>query len=368
MHSVTTVRVPCDGQDVKRNMATKHVLLIGGTLNQTKAMLAVGAHLSQHGHACAYTPFYADGLLQWAADRGWLDFTALAGRLRDRAHRCLQDAGVPIDDRGTGRDFDLVVTCTDLVIQKNLRGRKVVLVQEGLTEPEGITYLAVRYLGLPRVMANTAAFGLSHHYAAFCVASHGYRDLYRRKGVRPDSMIVTGIPNFDHAERLRDNHFPHRDFVLVCTSNARETFKRDNRLRFLRDALRIADGRPVIVKLHPGERHDRAIREVHQVAPEALVLTDGNTEEMIANAGVVIAQYSTVVFTAAALGKELHSYLDPDMIRRLLPIQNGGRSAAAIAGVCLDLMHDRPRSTVWEAQPGDHTRASVPDRLHYLPH
>jgi hypothetical protein len=344
------------------------VLLIGGTLNQTKAMLAIGAQLGQQGHHCAYTPFYADGLLQWAADRGWLDFTALAGRLRARAQRCLEDAGVPIDDRGTGRDFDLVVTCTDLVIQRNLRGRKVVLVQEGLTEPEGIKYLAVRYLGLPRVMANTAAFGLSHHYAAFCVASQGYRDLYGRKGVRQDSMVVTGIPNFDHADVLRDNHFPHRDFVLVCTSNARETFKRDNRMRFLRDALRIADGRPVIVKLHPGERHDRATQEVRRLAPQALVLTDGNTEEMIANAAVVVAQYSTVVFTAAALGKELHSYLDPDMIRRLLPIQNGGRSAAAIAGVCQDVLDGRPRSPEWDALPSDSTRAEAPDRLHYLPH
>jgi len=349
-------------------VSTKNVLLIGGTLNQTKAMLAVGAQLRRLGHHCAYTPFYADGLLQWAADRGWLDFTALAGRLRARAQRCLEEAGVPIDDRGTGQDFDLVVTCTDLIIQRNVRGRKVVLVQEGLTEPEGITYLAVRYLGLPRVLANTAAFGLSHHYAAFCVASHGYRDLYHRKGVRQDSMIVTGIPNFDNADALRDNHFPHRDFVLVCTSNARETFKRDNRMRFLRDALRIADGRPVIVKLHPGEQHDRAIREVRQVAPEALILTDGHTEEMIANAAVVVAQYSTVVFTAAALGKELHSYLDPAMIRQLLPIQNGGRSAEAIAGVCRDLLDDRPQSAVWEAHPADHARAVVSDRLHYLPH
>jgi len=349
-------------------VATKRVLLIGGTLNQTKAMLAIGAQLSQHGHSCAYTPFYADGVLQWAADRGWLDFTALAGRLRQRAQRCLQEANVQIDDRGTGEDFDLVVTCTDLIIQKNVRNRKMVLVQEGLTEPEGLTYLAVRYLGLPRVIANTAAFGLSHHYAAFCVASHGYRDLYHRKGVRPDSMVVTGIPNFDNADVLRDNGFPHRDFVLVCTSNARETFKRDNRMRFLRDALRIADGRQVIVKLHPGERHDRATREVHRLAPDARVLTDGNTEEMIANASVVVAQYSTVVFTAAALGKELHSYLDPDMIRRLLPIQNGGRSAAAIAGVCLDLLHDRPQSNVWEARSTAHPRTSAPDRLHYLPH
>src|SRR5262249_17736370 len=137
-------------------------------------------------------------------------------------------------------------------------------------------------------------------------------------------MIVTGIPNFDNARQYFENDFPRKDFVLICTSNARETFKRDNRKRFLRNALDIAGGRPLIFKLHPAERHDRAIAEIQAVAPHATILIDGNTEHMIANCRVLIAQYSTVAFTAAALGKEVHSYIHPDVLRRVLPVQNGG--------------------------------------------
>jgi hypothetical protein len=122
--------------------------------------------------------------------------------------------------------------------------------------------------------------------------------------------------------------------VLICTSNARETFKYHDRMRFLRDALAIASGRPVIFKLHPAEHPDRAIREIRSIAPGALILADGNTEHMIANCAAVVAQYSTVAFTAALLGKEVHSFIEPDFLREALPSQNGGTSARNIAEVC----------------------------------
>src|SRR5262249_49008957 len=152
-------------------------------------------------------------------------------------------------------------------------------------------------LGIPRVFANTAAFGLSDGYEVFCVASPGAPDLFRAKGIRNEKMVVTGIPNFDNVGAYVKNDFPLRDFVLICTSNARETFKYHDRRRFLRDALAIAAGRPIIFKLHPAEQHDRATREIQSVAPDALILADGNTEHMIANCAALVAQYSTVAFT-----------------------------------------------------------------------
>lgn len=310
----------------------KNILLIGGTMNQTRTALAVGAQLSEH--RCAYSPLYADGLLGWASARGWLDFTSAGVPLRARALECLRNADVTIDDGGHRGPYDLIVATGDLIVPRNIRGRRMVLIQEGLTEPEGPIYYGVRYAGLPRVLANTAAFGLSDAYDVFCVASEGYRDLFHRKGVRADKMVVTGVPHLDDIERHRTNNFAERGYVLVCTSNARETFKRDDRTQFLRAALRIADGRRMIVKLHPAERRDRAIREIQAIAPAATILVEGNTDHMIANADVVIAQYSTVAFTAAALGKELYSYLEPDELRRILPVQTGGRSAALIADVC----------------------------------
>jgi hypothetical protein len=343
-------------------MTTRNALLICGTLSQTKAMLAIGAELSDFH--CYYTPFYGDGVLRWAGERGWMNFTPMGGPLRERAMRHLRQAGVRIDDRGEGRWYDLVVTCTDLVIQENIRAKRIVLVQEGLTEPEGPLYLGVKHLGLPRYLANTAAFGMSHAYGVFCVASPGYRDLFLAKGVAADKMVVTGIPNFDNPRALIDNDFPHRDFVLVCTSNARETFKWDNRARFLRQALRIADGRRVIIKLHPAERHGRAEREARMIAPEAIVLHEGNTEHMIANAAAVIAQYSTVAFTAAALGKEVHSYVPPELIRRVLPIQNEGTSARNIAETCRRYLASGPPAMWATPVEFQQTAFHAPDLTH----
>ena len=64
---------------------------------------------------------------------------------------------------------------------------------------------------------------------------------------------MTGIPNFDDCRRFLRNDFPHRDYVLVCTSDARETLKRDDREAFLQRAVEIAAGRPLVFKLHPNE-------------------------------------------------------------------------------------------------------------------
>src|SRR5262249_37452168 len=166
--------------------------------------------------------------------------------------------------------------------QNNIEHRRIVLVQEGLTEREGFLYWLVTHLGVPRVFANTAAVGLSGGYEVFCVGSPGAGDLFRAKGVRAEKMVVTGIPNFVNVSAYLDNEFPCRDFVLICTSNARETFKYHDRMRFIRDALKIAAGRPVIFKLHPAEQHDRGTREIRSIAPDALIVTEGNTEQRIA--------------------------------------------------------------------------------------
>jgi hypothetical protein len=321
-------------------MTAKNILLICGTLSQTKAMIAIGQELADH--RCYFTPFYCDGHLLRASQRGQLDFTVLAGPLRERTLAFMRTARLPIDERGEGREYDLIVTCTDLILQNNIEHKRIVLVQEGLTEREGFLFWLVKHLGIPRVFANTAAFGLSDGYEVFCVASSGARDLFRAKGVLDAKMVVTGIPNFDDVAGYRANDFPHRDFVLICTSNARETFKYHDRMRFLRDALTIAAGRPVIFKLHPAERHDRAFREIRSIAPDALILADGNTEQMIANSTAVVTGYSTVAFTAALLGKEVHSYIEPEVLQKVLPTQNGGTSAARIAEVCRACLSANP--------------------------
>jgi len=174
------------------------------------------------------------------------------------------------------------------------------------------------------------------------VASEGYRDLFIRKGIRPEKLVVTGIPNFDNCAQYLDNTFPHRHFVLVCTSDARDTFKYENRERIILDAMALAAGRQLIFKLHPNENHERAIGEIMRYAPGALVVTSGNASEMIANCDVLITQYSSTVYVGLALGKEVYSKFPIDELRRLLPLQNNS-AARNIALECRSLLNEQPK-------------------------
>src|SRR5262249_23285607 len=152
-----------------------------------------------------------------------------------------------------------------------------------------------------------------------------------------ERVVVTGIPNFDDCRRYHQNSFPHRGYVLVCTSDARETFKRDDRRAFLERCRGLAAGRPLIFKLHPNENAVRAQREVAAVCPDALVLAGGSGGEMIATCDALIPQSPSPAFGGVALGKEVHSYYTVEALRRLLPVQNG-RAARNIAAVCGEVL------------------------------
>ena len=311
-------------------------LFVCGSLNQTRMMYEVARHLPQFD--AFFTPFFCDGPGRLVQRTGLLDFTVLGGRFQTQTMRFLTERGVAFDHEGLNGTYDLVVTCSDLIVPRRIRGSRLVLVQEGMTDPENALYHAVRALRLPRWLAQTSTTGLSDLYDLFCVASEGYRDLFVAKGVRREKVRVTGIPNFDHCEAYRDNDFPHRDYVLVATSDMRETFKYENRRKFIARARRIADGRPLIFKFHPNENAARAAREVERHAPEAMHFSEGKTDHMIANCEALVTRYSSVVYVAAALGKEIHSDLAPETLQRLLPWQNGGTSAARIAKECLALI------------------------------
>ncbi len=323
----------------------KKILFICGSLNQTSQMHQIARHLMDR-YDCYFTPYYADGIEQFVANRGWLDFTVLGGRHRRETDAYLQRNRLKVDLRGEGHNYDLVFTCSDLIVQRNIRGKKVILVQEGITEPEGLVYKLVRWLKLPRYLANTATNGLSDAYDLFCVASEGYARHFIRKGVKPEKIAVTGIPNFDNMIGFEGNDFPYHDYVLAVTSPLRETFRPDNRREFIERCLRIASGRQLIFKLHPLENAPRAIREVNELAHDAMIFTHGNVSHMIANAGVVITQQSTATFVAVGLGKEVHTNLDLAELKDLLPIQNGGASSAQIANLGMRILHTPVRKPI----------------------
>ena len=316
----------------------KKILFIGGSLNQTKMAHAVARHLMDE-YDCAFTPLYADaGLLRWLAERSWLNFTVLGGVGRQQSEQYLADNNLTLDFGGQQQAYDLVVTGTDLIIQQNIRRKPIVLIQEGMTDPENLMYHLVRRLGLPRYLASTSTNGLSQAYRYFCVASQGYKQFFVDKGIDPSKILVTGIPNYDNLIAAATGDFPYRHYVLAATSDARETFKFDNRKKFIQHVLDIANGRPLIFKLHPNEKMDRAVREIRQMAPRALIFTEGAIEPMIANCDVLITQYSTVVYTGIVLGKEVHSYFDVAQLKQLAPLQNGGQSGQNIAQVCQHIL------------------------------
>ena len=314
-------------------------LYICGSLNQSKMIYEVSRHLP-HFEA-HFTPYYCDGFLRRLQRAGLLDFTVMGGNFLKQTLCYLQDKGAAIDYEGEKGPYDLVLTCSDLIVPKNVLGAKLVLVQEGMTDPETILFHLVKRFGLPNWIAYTSTTGLSDAYDIFCVASEGYEELFTGKGVRPEKIRITGIPNFDDCTSYLDNDFPHRGYVLVATSDRRETRKYENRKKFIRHANRIAAGRQLLFKLHPNENLDRARKEVKRYSPDAMIFSDGNTDHMIANCSVLVTRFSSVVYVATALGKEIHSDIPDEELQRLLPNQNGGRSAENIAAECVGLFGER---------------------------
>jgi hypothetical protein len=317
------------------------ILFICGSMNQTTQMHMVSEHLPEYEHA--FTPYYCDGPAEVLRKLGLIEFTIAGHKLAKRCRGYLQSHGLPVDYRGRNGRYDLVVTCTDLFVQKNIRRLPIVLVQEGITDPESAAFHLVKRLRfLPRWIAGTSTTGLSDRYRIFCVASDGYRDLFVRHGVRPEKIVVTGIPNFDDCRRYAHNDFPHRDYALACTSPLRELFRREDRPAFIRRAVELADRRPLFFKLHPNENVERATREIHRHAPGARVFATGSAEEMIANCDLLITRFSSTAFVGLALGKETYSDLDLDELRTLMPLQNGA-AAPLIANACRRLLAAAPQ-------------------------
>jgi hypothetical protein len=312
------------------------VLFICGSINQTKQMHQIAGELG--AIEARYTPYYCDGPLDLMRRAGMVNFTILGAPWRRDCVEYLQGHGLPIDLDGAEGGYDLVLTCSDVIVPHNVRSTRLLLVQEGMTDPPRFWYWTRKVLRfLPLWSCGTSGTGLSGLYDRFCVASPGYRDLFVGRGADPERVVVTGIPNFDNCRGYLKNDFPHRDYVLVCTSDTRETLKFDNRKKFIRRCVEIAAGRQLIFKLHPNENWARNTREINRWAPGALVYTRGSAEEMVANAQVLVVQYSTLAYVGLALGKEVHAYFDVEQLRRLLPLQTG-QAANNIAAVCRALL------------------------------
>ena len=317
----------------------KRILFICGSMNQTTQMHQISKHLSDYEHS--FSPFYCNGFDDFLRRLGLIEFTIAGNKVVERCRTYLQNHGLVIDYQGKNQPYNLVVTCTDVYLQKNIRDNRIVLVQEGIIDPESIMYNLVKRLRfLPRWMADTAMTGLSNAYRAFCVASEGYCDFFVLRGAHPEKIVITGIPNFDNCRQYNTNDFPYRNYVLACTSNLRELFRHEDRKAFIQKAVEIAGDRTLIFKLHPNENVARATREINTHAPGAMVFVTGIAEEMIANCDVLITRFSSTAFVGVALGKDTYSDFDVDTLRRLMPLQNES-AALNIANVCRRVLEEK---------------------------
>lgn len=324
----------------------KKILFVIGTANQTTQMHQIATHLADE-FDCWFSQYYADAkLINWGVGKGWLDHTVLGNPFREASEAYLRKHNLQYDYRATKNQYDLVVTCSDMLLPKAVRNTRSIWLQEGMVDP--VTYWSkfVSALRLPRYFSiNTSLNGSSNGCDIFCAASEGYKQFFTKMGTDAHRILVTGIPNFDDVEKFRDNSFPHRDYVMVATSDIRETFRAEDRSAFIRKVVTQANGRQLLFKLHPNETYDRAEVEIREYAPaNTLIYQQGNTNEMIANCAELITQYSTVVYVGIALGKPVSSYFDVDELRRLTPVQNGGTSAQNVARLCRDFLNfDGPR-------------------------
>jgi len=317
-------------------MIRPKVLFIGGSLNQTTMMHKIARELPECD--VYFTPYYASGPLWLMTKLKMLEFTIMGGEFKRKTLHYIKSNNLKLDYEGKNDNYDLVFTCQDLIIPRKIKKFKTILVQEGMVDPPDWRYHVTRFFGLGRWCASTSMTGLSHQYDYFCVASEGFKELFIHRGVNPGKIRVTGIPNFDNFEKIKNLEFEHKNFVLVATSDIRETTKLENRKKFLLNAKKIAGDKKIIVKLHPNEIAEKRTAEVKKYLPDTLVYQDVNIEPMIANCDALVTRFSSTIFPAISLGKEVYSNIDTEEIKKLNPIQNNGTSAKEIAKVARELL------------------------------
>ncbi len=184
---------PASGPDLKR------VLLICGSADETKRMVAVAAHLQNV--QCWYTPHdYGTGLAQLARRLGLLETPPA------RSLEAPPEPTVDIDDHGRNSNYDFVLTGSDLVVPAHVAGKPMVLVHDGRTAPSnGFLWLRRRLPFLvPRFLAGRAAMGQSKLFLKFCVASEEARQHFEALGVDPMRLEVTGLPADDGSDENND--------------------------------------------------------------------------------------------------------------------------------------------------------------------
>lgn len=111
----------------------KKILFICGSMNITTQMHQIAQALPEYTHY--FTPFYVEGFLALLNKLKLLEFTIIGNKRAGQSLRYLKSQNLNIDYGGGQHDYDLVLMYSDLVLQKNIRDKKRIVVQEGITDP-----------------------------------------------------------------------------------------------------------------------------------------------------------------------------------------------------------------------------------------
>jgi hypothetical protein len=103
----------------------KKILFIGGSMNQTTMMHKIANHLMEYDNY--FTPYYSDGKELIALKLGFINNTVLGGVFRERTIEYIESHNLQLDYAGKKNNYDLVVTSSDLIIQHNIKRKKLFL-------------------------------------------------------------------------------------------------------------------------------------------------------------------------------------------------------------------------------------------------
>src|SRR5262245_62737110 len=114
-------------------MKRPRVLFICGSINQTTQMHQVAREL----HECDrfFSTYFDEGYPLVLKKLGLTESTPLGYKLSARTRAYLEGHGLALDQAGLNGPYDLVVTCSDLLVPGSMRQYPILLVQEGMTDP-----------------------------------------------------------------------------------------------------------------------------------------------------------------------------------------------------------------------------------------
>src|SRR5262245_62091250 len=111
-------------------MKHPRVLLICGSINQTTQLHQGAQPLVECD--CFFSTYFDDGYPETLKRLRLTETTPLGYRLSARTLAYLQHHHLAVDQAGLDGPYDLVVTCSDLLVPERIRRCPIVLVQEGM--------------------------------------------------------------------------------------------------------------------------------------------------------------------------------------------------------------------------------------------